>query len=48
LPTPLEQPSENQLVSPEDIRSMSMQDYAKHRQRLLSQQAQGRSRGLFG
>ena len=36
--------------TPDDIRSMSMADYAKHRQRLLGQGANGgpRNRGLFG
>ncbi len=48
LPSPLENPSENAQFTPEDIRSMSMQDYAKHRQRLLSGKAQGQSQGLFG
>jgi hypothetical protein len=48
LPSPLENPSENNQFTPEDIRKMSLQEYAKHRQRLLSNQAQGRSQGLFG
>lgn len=48
MPPTMDQPSENSGVTPEAIKSMSMQDYAKHRQRLLSQQAQGRSQGLFG
>lgn len=48
MPSPLENPSENSSFTPQDIRSMSMQEYAKHRQRLLSDQAQGRTRGLFG
>jgi hypothetical protein len=35
--------------TPDDIRNMSMADYAKHRQRLLGQGADGpKSRGLFG
>lgn len=36
--------------TPEDIRNMSMADYAKHRARLLGQGASGgpRNRGLFG
>lgn len=48
LPSPVENPSENSSFTPEDIRAMSLQEYAKHRQRLLSQEAQGRSQGLFG
>lgn len=48
LPSPVENPSENAQFTPEDIRNMSMQDYAKHRQRLLSGKAQGQSQGLFG
>lgn len=48
LPSPVENPSENAQFTPEDIRNMSLQDYAKHRQRLLSRQAQGQSQGLFG
>lgn len=48
LPSPVENPSENAQYTPEDIRNMSLQEYAKHRQRLLSRQAQGQSQGLFG
>lgn len=37
------------IMSPDEIRSMSMADYAKHRQRLLGGGADGpKSRGLFG
>lgn len=48
LPSPMENPSENNQFTPEDIKQMSLQEYAKHRQRLLSRQAQGQSQGLFG
>lgn len=48
LPSPVENPSENAQFTPEDIRNMSLQEYAKQRQRLLSRQAQGQSQGLFG
>lgn len=45
---PLETNSENRQFTAEDISSMSMNDYAKYRERLLSPQARGKSRGLFG
>ena len=48
MPPPIEDASENNQFTPEDIKAMSLQDYAKHRQRLLSRQAQGQSQGLFG
>ena len=40
----------SRTYTPDDIRQMSMSDYAKHRQRLLGQGATGgpRNRGLFG
>jgi hypothetical protein len=40
----------SRTYTPDDIRSMSMADYAKHRQRLLGQGASGgpKNRGLFG
>ena len=40
----------SRTYTPDDIRQMSMADYAKHRQRLLGQGANGgpRNRGLFG
>lgn len=39
----------NRVFTPEEIQSMSMADYAKHRQSLLGQGAGGpKSRGLFG
>ena len=40
----------SRTYTPDDIRQMSMADYAKHRQRLLGQGASGgpRNRGLFG
>jgi hypothetical protein len=45
---PLENNSEQRQFTAEDIQSMSMNDYAKYRARLLSPSAQGKSRGLFG
>lgn len=45
---PLETNSEQRQFSAEEIQSMSMNDYAKYRARLLSPTAQGKSRGLFG
>lgn len=45
---PLETNSENRQFTAEDISSMSMNDYAKYRERLLSPSARGKSRGLFG
>lgn len=44
---PLDGTSEQRPFTPEDLRSMSMSDYAKHRARLLGNE-QGRNRGLFG
>jgi hypothetical protein len=40
----------SRTYTPDDIRNMSMADYAKHRQRLLGQGASGgpKNRGLFG
>lgn len=45
---PLETNSEQRPLTAEEIQSMSMNDYAKYRARLLSPTAQGKSRGLFG
>lgn len=45
---PLETNSEQRPLTAEEIRSMSMNDYAKYRSRILSDAAQGKSRGLFG
>lgn len=45
---PLETNSENRQFTAEDISSMSMNDYAKYREKLLSPSARGKSRGLFG
>lgn len=45
---PLENNSEQRNLTAEEIQSMSMNDYAKYRARLLSPTAQGKSRGLFG
>lgn len=45
---PLETNSEQRPLTADEIRSMSMNDYAKYRARILSDSAQGKSRGLFG
>jgi hypothetical protein len=45
---PLETNSEQRNLTPQEIASMSMNDYAKYRSRLLSPSAQGKSSGLFG
>ena len=45
---PLETNSENRQFTAEDIQSMSVQEYAKYRSRLLSPGAQGKTKGLFG
>lgn len=45
---PLETNSEQRALTADEIRSMSMNDYAKYRSRILSESAQGKSRGLFG
>ena len=45
---PLDINTGNRQFTAEDISSMSMNEYAKYRQQLLSDKAQGRSQGLFG
>jgi hypothetical protein len=45
---PLETNSEQRSLTADEISAMPMNEYAKYRQRLLSPQAQGRSKGLFG
>jgi hypothetical protein len=45
---PLETNMEHRTLTAEEIQSMSMNDYAKYRSRLLSPSAQGKTRGLFG
>lgn len=45
---PMETNSENRQFTAEDISSMSMNDYAKYRERIMSDAARGKSRGLFG
>jgi DNA repair exonuclease SbcCD ATPase subunit len=45
---PLETNSENRQFTAADIASMSLEDYAKNRGRLLSPGAQGKTKGLFG
>jgi hypothetical protein len=39
---------EQRNFTAEDISSMSMNDYAKYRERIMSDTARGKSRGLFG
>lgn len=45
---PLDINTGNRQFTAEDISTMSMNEYAKYRQQLLSDKAQGRSQGLFG
>ena len=45
---PLETNSDQRTLTAEEISAMPMNEYAKYRQRLLSPQAQGRSKELFG
>jgi len=45
---PLETNMEQRNFTAEDISTMSMNDYAKYRSKLLSPKAQGKSSGLFG
>ena len=45
---PLETNSEQNSFSAADLASMSMEDYAKLRPKLMSESARGKSRGLFG
>jgi hypothetical protein len=45
---PLETNMEHRTLTADEIQSMSMNDYAKYRSRLLSPSAQGKTRGLFG
>lgn len=45
---PLDIESGSRQFTAADIASMSMNEYAKHRQQLLSDRAQGRQSGLFG
>jgi len=45
---PLETNMEHRTLTADEIQSMSMNDYAKYRSRLLSPNAQGKTRGLFG
>jgi hypothetical protein len=45
---PLDTNSESRQFSAQDIASMSVNDYAKVRERLLSESARGRNRGLLG
>jgi DNA repair exonuclease SbcCD ATPase subunit len=45
---PMDDNSEQRALTAEDIQSMSMNDYAKYRERIMSASARGKSRGLFG
>jgi len=45
---PMDIETGSRQFSAEDISAMSMNDYAKYRQQLLSEKAQGRTSGLFG
>lgn len=44
---PLDNDSENKSYTPDGIRDMSMDEYMKHRQRLLGSSANNRGQGLF-
>jgi DNA repair exonuclease SbcCD ATPase subunit len=45
---PLDNDSEQRSYSPENIREMSLADYAKNRAKLLGEASNNRGRGLFG
>jgi len=45
---PLDNDSEQRSYSPENIREMSLADYAKQRAKLLGEAAGNRGKGLFG
>jgi len=45
---PLDINSEQRTLTAQEIAAMPMNEYAKYRQRLLSDKAQGRGQGLFG
>lgn len=45
---PMDDKMEQRQLTAEDIQSMSMNDYAKYRERILGATARGKSRGLFG
>jgi len=45
---PLDTQSDSRNFTAEDIQSMSMNEYAKYRERIMSDAARGKSRGLFG
>ncbi len=45
---PLDTQSDQRNFTAEDIQSMSMNEYAKYRERIMSDTARGKSRGLFG
>ena len=48
LPPTLENNSDSQSFTPEQIASMSVADYAKNRSRLLGKTADDRNKGIFG
>ena len=45
---PLETNTESRQFTAQDIASMSVNEYAKYRDKLMSESARGKSRGLFG
>jgi hypothetical protein len=45
---PLETNSEQRSLTAQEIASMSMDEYAKYRPRIMSDSARGKTRGLFG
>jgi len=45
---PMDINTDSRSLTAEDIQSMSMNDYAKYRERILGATARGKARGLFG
>lgn len=45
---PLETNTEQRQLTSQDVASMSMSEYAKYRDRILSETARGKTKGLFG
>ena len=45
---PLETNMEHRTLTPQEIAAMPMNEYAKYRDRIMSDSARGKSRGLFG
>jgi hypothetical protein len=45
---PLETNSEQRMLTPQEIAGMSMNEYAKYRDKIMSSSARGQSRGILG